>query len=137
TNDVAQAVADAKGGAVEFRVEKAGIVHAGVGKASFPVDALVGNLRAFLDAVQKAKPAGAKGAYLEKMSLSSTMGPGLRIDPAALAADACAAYIVELPPAFARAATGRAVDLPRGRPCPRLQVPVLRPNPRGAPRWPA
>jgi len=80
TNDIAEAVKSAKGGAVEFRVEKAGIVHAGVGKASFPEDALVQNIRAFTDAVVKAKPAGAKGTYLKKLSLTSTMGPGVQLD---------------------------------------------------------
>jgi len=80
TNDIAEAVKSAKGGAVEFRVEKAGIVHAGVGKASFPEDALVENIRAFTDAVVKAKPAGAKGTYLKKLSLTSTMGPGVQLD---------------------------------------------------------
>jgi large subunit ribosomal protein L1 len=84
TNDVAQAVRDAKGGAVEFRVEKAGIVQGGVGKASFEAKALVENIRAFADAVQKAKPAGAKGNYIQKISVSSTMGPGLRIDPSSI-----------------------------------------------------
>lgn len=80
TNDIPEAVRSAKGGAVEFRVEKAGIVHAGVGKASFPEDALVENIRAFADAVMKAKPAGAKGTYLKRFSLTSTMGPGLQVD---------------------------------------------------------
>lgn len=84
TNDVAQAVRDAKGGAVEFRVEKAGIVQGGVGKASFEVKAIAENIRAFADAVQKAKPAGAKGNYIQKISVSSTMGPGLRIDPSSV-----------------------------------------------------
>jgi large subunit ribosomal protein L1 len=78
--DVAGAVKGAKGGAVEFRVEKAGIVHAGVGKASFTEKALEENIRAFLDAVVKAKPQGAKGHYIKKVSLSSTMGPGLKLD---------------------------------------------------------
>ncbi|MDX2234244.1 MAG: 50S ribosomal protein L1 [Hyphomonadaceae bacterium] len=80
TMDVAKAVKDAKGGAVEFRVEKAGIIHAGVGKASFTQEALVQNARAFVDAVAKAKPSGAKGVFLKKVALSSTMGPGVRID---------------------------------------------------------
>jgi large subunit ribosomal protein L1 len=84
TMDVATAVKGAKGGSVEFRVEKAGIVQAGVGKASFPEDKLVENIKAFADAVQKAKPAGAKGHYINRVSLSSTMGPGLKIDPATL-----------------------------------------------------
>ncbi len=85
TADIAAAVAASKGGAVEFRVEKAGIVHAGVGKASFDENALVENVKAFADAVIKAKPTGAKGNYLKKVALSSTMGPGLKIDPATLA----------------------------------------------------
>ncbi|HEX2430054.1 MAG TPA: 50S ribosomal protein L1 [Aestuariivirgaceae bacterium] len=80
TPDVAGAVKAAKGGAVEFKVEKAGIVHAGVGKASFSEDALAGNIRAFVDAVVKAKPTGAKGTYLKRVSLSSTMGPGIKLD---------------------------------------------------------
>jgi len=80
TADVAAAVKASKGGAVEFRVEKAGIVHAGVGKASFTEKALVENIKAFVDAVIKSKPAGAKGNYLKKVSLSSTMGPGLKVE---------------------------------------------------------
>jgi len=80
TQDVKGAVEDAKGGAVEFRVEKAGIVHAGVGKASFSEDQIAGNVKAFVDAVQKAKPTGAKGAYIKKISISSTMGPGVKVD---------------------------------------------------------
>ena len=79
TMDVTAAVKAAKGGAVEFRVEKAGIVQAGVGKASFGEEALVQNVRAFVDSVAKAKPQGAKGTYLKKISLSSTMGPGVKI----------------------------------------------------------
>jgi large subunit ribosomal protein L1 len=79
TMDVTQAVKDAKGGAVEFRVEKAGIVHAGVGKASFEEKAIAANVRALIDSVVKAKPAGAKGTYLKKISISSTMGPGVKI----------------------------------------------------------
>ncbi len=86
TMNVGQAVKDAKGGAVEFRVEKAGIVHAGVGKASFDDGALEANVRAFVDALNKAKPSGAKGLYVKKISLSSTMGPGVKIDPASLTA---------------------------------------------------
>jgi large subunit ribosomal protein L1 len=82
TMDVTAAVKAAKGGAVEFRVEKAGIVQAGVGKASFPADQIAQNVRAFIDAVNKAKPAGAKGTYVKKISISSTMGPGLKLDPA-------------------------------------------------------
>ena len=80
TPDVAAAVASAKGGAVEFRVEKAGIVHAGVGKASFDAKALEENIRAFTSAVSKAKPSGAKGTYLKKIAISSTMGPGVKVD---------------------------------------------------------
>ena len=79
TMDVTQAVKDAKGGAVEFRVEKAGIVHAGVGKASFTETAIAENVKAVIDSVVKAKPAGSKGTYLKKISISSTMGPGLKI----------------------------------------------------------
>ena len=84
TMDVTAAVKAAKGGAVEFRVEKAGIVQAGVGKASFSEDQIAGNVRAFVDAVNKAKPAGSKGTYVKKISVSSSMGPGLKIDLAAL-----------------------------------------------------
>ncbi|MGK7654102.1 MULTISPECIES: 50S ribosomal protein L1 [unclassified Roseovarius] len=79
TMDVADAVKAAKGGEVQFKVEKAGVVHAGVGKASFDEGKLVENVRAFIDAVQKAKPAGAKGTYMKKVALSSTMGPGVSI----------------------------------------------------------
>jgi large subunit ribosomal protein L1 len=79
TMDVTQAIKDAKGGAVEYRVEKAGIVQAGIGKASFAEDAIVQNVKAFVDSVVKAKPAGAKGTYLKKISISSTMGPGVKI----------------------------------------------------------
>ncbi len=81
TADVTNAVRGAKGGSVEFRVEKAGIIHAGVGKASFPAEKLVENVRAFADAVQKAKPSGAKGSFVNKISISSTMGPGVKIEP--------------------------------------------------------
>jgi large subunit ribosomal protein L1 len=80
TMDVAAAVQSAKGGQVQFKVEKAGIIHAGVGKVSFDADKLAENVRAFVDAVSRAKPAGAKGAYLRKVSLSSTMGPGVSVD---------------------------------------------------------
>jgi large subunit ribosomal protein L1 len=80
TPNVAQAVKDAKGGAIEFRVEKSGIVHAGIGKASFTEDALLLNIRALVDALNKAKPAGAKGTYMKKIGLSSTMGPGVKVD---------------------------------------------------------
>ncbi|MCO5065829.1 MAG: 50S ribosomal protein L1 [Rhizobiaceae bacterium] len=84
TMDVAAAVKASKGGAVEFRVEKAGIVHAGVGKVSFDANAIAENVRAFTDAVTKAKPAGAKGNYVKKVSVTSTMGPGLKLDIASL-----------------------------------------------------
>lgn len=84
TADVAEAVKSAKGGAVEFRVEKAGVIHAGVGKASFSEEQIAGNVRAFVDAVIKAKPSGAKGAYFKKMAVSSTMGPGVHIDTASI-----------------------------------------------------
>jgi len=80
TPNVAQAVKDAKGGAIEFRVEKTGIVHAGVGKASFTDDALLANVRALVDALNKAKPSGAKGLYVKRISMSSTMGPGVKVD---------------------------------------------------------
>ncbi len=86
TMDVAAAVKASKGGAVEFRVEKAGIIHAGVGKVSFDVAALEENVRALADAVNKAKPTGAKGIYMKKMSVSSTMGPGFKIDLASVTA---------------------------------------------------
>jgi len=79
TMDVKEAVEAAKGGQVQFRVEKAGVIHAGIGKASFDADKLAENIRAFVDAVSKAKPAGAKGAYLKRVSLSSTMGPGVSV----------------------------------------------------------
>jgi large subunit ribosomal protein L1 len=80
TMDVARAVTDAKGGQVEFRVEKAGIVHAGIGKASFSEGDLKENFTAFMDAIIKNKPSGAKGKFVKKLSVSSTMGPGLKID---------------------------------------------------------
>jgi large subunit ribosomal protein L1 len=86
TPDVESAVKAAKGGSVEFRVEKAGIVHAGVGKASFTEDALKANIRAFVDSVVKAKPTGAKGTYLKKIALSSTMGPGVKVEPGTVSA---------------------------------------------------
>ncbi len=85
TPNVAQAVKDAKGGAVEFRVEKAGIVHAGIGKVSFTDDALLANVRAMVDALSKAKPSGAKGQYIRKIALSSTMGPGVKVEPSTVA----------------------------------------------------
>lgn len=84
TMDVTNAVRDAKGGAVEFRVEKAGIIHAGVGKASFTEEALAQNIRAFVDAVNRAKPTGAKGTYIKRVSIKSSMGPGIRLDVASL-----------------------------------------------------
>ena len=86
TMDVTAAVKAAKGGAVEFRVEKAGIVQAGVGKASFSEEQIAGNVKAFYDAVIKAKPQGAKGTFVKKVSISSTMGPGLKLDLASLTA---------------------------------------------------
>lgn len=85
TADVAKAVEAAKGGAVEFRVEKAGIVHAGVGKVSFSEEQLIENIRAFVDTVVKARPAGAKGTYLKRVSVASTMGPGVKVDLASVA----------------------------------------------------
>ncbi len=84
TMDVATAVKNAKGGEVQFRVEKAGIIHGGVGKASFPTEKLVENIRAFVDAVAKSRPTGAKGTYMKKLSISSTMGPGVSVDLASL-----------------------------------------------------
>jgi len=86
TPNVGQAVKDAKGGAIEFRVEKSGIVHAGVGKASFTEEAITANVRALMDALSKAKPSGAKGVYVKRVSLSSTMGPGFKVDTATLGA---------------------------------------------------
>lgn len=86
TMDVAGAVGNAKGGEVQFKVEKGGVIHAGIGKASFDADKLAENIRAFVDAVTKARPAGAKGTYLKKISLSSTMGPGVAVDLASAAA---------------------------------------------------
>ena len=80
TPNVGQAVKDAKGGAIEFRTEKTGIVHAGIGKVSFTDDALLANVRAMIDALNKAKPSGAKGIYIQRVSLSSTMGPGVKVD---------------------------------------------------------
>ncbi len=80
TIDIAGAVAAAKGGSVEFRVEKAGIVHAGIGKASFSAEKLSENIKAFVDSVAKAKPAGSKGTYLERIAISSSMGPGVKVD---------------------------------------------------------
>lgn len=87
TPDVTAAVNDAKGGAVQFRVEKAGIVHAGVGKVSFSEEAISQNVKALIDAVQKAKPSGAKGSYLKRIAVSSTMGPGVKVDLASVAGE--------------------------------------------------
>jgi large subunit ribosomal protein L1 len=84
TMDVTGAVKGAKGGSVEFRVEKAGIVQAGVGKASFSEDKLVANVKALADAVSKAKPTGAKGTYIQRVAVSSTMGPGVKVEPSTL-----------------------------------------------------
>ena len=84
TMDVKGAIEAAKGGAVEFRVEKAGIVHAGIGKASFDEGKLVENIRAFADAVSRAKPTGAKGTYIQRIAVSSTMGPGVKVDPSSI-----------------------------------------------------
>jgi large subunit ribosomal protein L1 len=84
TMDVTGAVKGAKGGSVEFRVEKAGIVHAGVGKASFATDKLVENIKAFADAVAKAKPSGAKGTFVHRIAISSTMGPGVKVEPSSI-----------------------------------------------------
>jgi len=80
TMDVAKAVTEAKGGQVQFKVEKAGVIHAGVGKASFSADKLEENIRAFVEAVSRARPAGAKGTYMKKVSISSTMGPGVSVE---------------------------------------------------------
>ena len=84
TMDITTAVKGAKGGSVEFRVEKAGIIHAGIGKASFDAEKLVENIKAFADAVQKARPSGAKGTFVQKVAISSTMGPGLHVDPSSV-----------------------------------------------------
>ena len=86
TPNVGQAVKDAKGGAVEFRVEKSGIIHVGVGKVSFTDDALIVNVKALVEALNRSKPTGAKGLYVRKISMSSTMGPGLRVDTASISA---------------------------------------------------
>jgi len=80
TNDIAEAVKAAKGGQVEYRAQKEGIVHAGVGKASFTEQALIENVKAFVGAISRAKPSGAKGTYIRKVSLSSTMGPGMKLE---------------------------------------------------------
>ncbi|MBB23926.1 MAG: 50S ribosomal protein L1 [Geminicoccus sp.] len=84
TADVAAAVEAAKGGQVQFRAEKAGIIHAGIGKASFSEADILANVQAFIDAIQKAKPSGAKGTYVKKIAISSTMGPGVKIEPASV-----------------------------------------------------
>ena len=86
TPNVGQAVKDAKGGAIEFRTEKTGIIHAGIGKASFTDEQIAANVRALVDALNRAKPSGAKGTYIKKISLSSTMGPGFRIDTSSISA---------------------------------------------------
>ncbi len=86
TPDVEKAVKDAKGGAIEFRAEKAGVIHAGVGKVSFDEKKIAENVRAFYDAILKARPTGAKGSYVKKVSLTSTMGPGIKINTESLAA---------------------------------------------------
>jgi large subunit ribosomal protein L1 len=85
TPNVGQAVKDAKGGAVEFRVEKAGIVHAGIGKASFTEEALLINVKALIEALNRSKPSGAKGIYIKRIGLSSTMGPGFKVDTTSVA----------------------------------------------------
>jgi len=87
TPNVAEAVSSAKAGSIEFRAEKAGIVHAGVGKASFTEAKLVENVRAFVSEIIRAKPAGAKGTYVRKVSLTSTMGPGIKVDLASITDD--------------------------------------------------
>jgi large subunit ribosomal protein L1 len=84
TPNVGQAVSAAKAGQVQFRVEKTGIIHAGVGKASFTPERLADNIKAFVDAVNKAKPSGAKGTYMKRAAISSTMGPGVKVDVATL-----------------------------------------------------
>jgi large subunit ribosomal protein L1 len=91
TVNVGEAVKAAKGGAVEFRAEKAGIIHAGIGKASFTEQALVENVQAFINSISRAKPTGAKGTYIQKVSLSSTMGPGVKIDLQTLQSGSCSA----------------------------------------------
>jgi large subunit ribosomal protein L1 len=88
TNDVAEAIKAAKGGQVEFRVEKTGIVHAGVGKVGFAEDALIENIRAFVGAISRAKPSGVKGTYIKRVSLSSTMGVGVKVDVSSLSTSA-------------------------------------------------
>ena len=90
TMDVAGAVKASKGGAVEFRVEKAGIIQGSVGKASFGEEQLVQNITAFFNAVARAKPAGAKGTYIQRVAISSTMGPGVKVDPATVTVNSAA-----------------------------------------------
>jgi len=85
TPNVGQAVKDAKGGAVEFRVEKAGIIHAGIGKVSFTDEALLINVKAMIEALNRSKPSGAKGIYVKRIGLSSTMGPGFKVDTSSIA----------------------------------------------------
>jgi len=92
TMDIANAVRGAKGGSVEFRAEKAGIIQAGIGKASFTEEKLIENIRAFADAVQKSRPAGAKGHFINRVAISSTMGPGVKVEPATLFATAQPAH---------------------------------------------
>src|SRR6266446_10174450 len=92
TMDIANAVRGAKGGSVEFRAEKAGVVQAGIGKASFSEEKLIENIRAFADAVQKSRPAGAKGHFINRVAISSTMGPGVKVEPASLFASAQSAH---------------------------------------------
>src|SRR5690606_24104307 len=104
TQDVAEAVKSAKGGAVELRVEKAGIVHGGVGKVSFPADALVDNIKALVEADRRAKPLVAKGSYLKKVSLSATMGASLKVDLACLSAYQLNSPAAAFPPAAMRSA---------------------------------
>jgi len=84
TNDVAEAIKASKGGQVEFRAEKAGLIHAGIGKASFSKEAIVDNVKAFVGAISRAKPSGAKGTFIKKVSLSSTMGPGVKLEISSL-----------------------------------------------------
>lgn len=86
TPDVKKAVTEAKAGAIEFRAEKAGIIHAGIGKTSFDDKKLIENAKAFVDAIQKAKPTGAKGTYIQKVALTTTMGPGIKVDIESIAA---------------------------------------------------
>ena len=80
TNDVAEAIKAAKGGQIEYRAEKSGLIHAGIAKASFSADAIAQNVSAFVDAVSRAKPSGVKGTYIKKITLTSTMGPGVKLD---------------------------------------------------------